>query len=156
MWPVKRSTFGDEDRIYRTNPVPALVRLVIIVAVSVVALLTVDPRLAILIALVMAVLAGVPLALEFRRAVMISAAEFEYKWATGPPAKIRIADIESIEEPGTTRMQGVRPYAAPGLRLILKSGDARTFPMDFPDRIEIVDHLRAMISRASGNSAAGQ
>src|SRR5579862_3305577 len=84
MWPVKRSTFGDEDRIYRTNPVPALVRLVIIVAVSVVALLTVDPRLAILIALVMAVLAGVPLALEFRRAVMISAAEFEYKWATAP------------------------------------------------------------------------
>jgi len=102
---------------------------------------------AIVITSVVAVFVCVPLALEFRRAITISAQTFEYKWRSGEVVKIDIADIEGTEETTTayTMFPG-RPWFVPGLRVVLKSGEVRTFPVDFPDRVEIVARLREMIS----------
>lgn len=101
----------------------------------------------ILITSIVAVLIGVPLALEFRRTITISEHMFEYKWRSGEVVRISVADIEAIEEATTPYMMFIgRPFFVPGLRVVLKSGVVRTFPVDFPDRVEIVARLRASVS----------
>jgi hypothetical protein len=101
----------------------------------------------ILITSIVAVLVGVPLALEFRRTITLSEHMFEYKWRSGEVVRINVADIEAIEEATTPYMLFIgRPFVVPGLRVVLKSGVVRIFPVDFPDRVAIVARLRAMAS----------
>jgi hypothetical protein len=100
----------------------------------------------ILITSIVAVLLGVPLALEFRRTITLSEHMFEYKWRSGEVARINVGDIEAIEEARTPYDLFIgQPFFVPGLRVVLKSGEVRTFPVDFPDRVEIVARLSAMV-----------
>jgi hypothetical protein len=102
---------------------------------------------AILITSVVAVFVGVPLALEFRRTITISAHGFEYRWRSGDVVRIKAADIDATEEATMPYMMFPgRPVFVPGLRIVLKSGKVHNFPVDFPDRAEIVARLHKMIS----------
>jgi hypothetical protein len=72
---------------------------------------------------------------------------FEYKWRSGEVVRINVADIAAVEEATTPYMMFIaRPFFVRGLRVVLKSGVVHTFPVDFPDRVEIVARLRAMVS----------
>ena len=102
---------------------------------------------AILVTMAMAVLIGGPLALELRKTITISEHVFEYKWRSGEVVIINVADIAAVEEATTPYMMFIaRPFFVRGLRVVLKSGVVHTFPVDFPDRVEIVARLRAMVS----------
>jgi hypothetical protein len=127
--------------------VPTVIVAVALMLVSVSILFVAGTRHAISIASVVAVFVGLPLVLEFRRAITISEKEIEYKWRSGQVARINLADIDRVEVAETTYAMFVgRPWFVPGLRVILKSGEVRTFPIDFPDRAEIIARLRDMIS----------
>jgi hypothetical protein len=148
---VKRPAEGDNAVwVYRKNLLPAAIRVGVISVVSVFIFWIASPYLAVLLALTMAFFLDLPFALEFRRAIVISTEYFEYRWPTGGPVRIRISEIGRIEETSTSYMLGVRAVFAPGVRLILKSGEAQTFPVDLPDQGEILARLRAMV----GNDAS--
>jgi hypothetical protein len=148
---VFRSPGGSGDtgaaRIYKRKMVLTVIVTGALLLVSGSVLSVSGQHRAILITSVVAVFVCVPLALEFRRAITISAQTFEYKWRSGEVVRINVADIEAMEEVTTPYMMFLgRPVFVPGLRVVLKSGEVHNFPLDFPDRVEIVARLQKMIS----------
>lgn len=60
---------------------------------------------------------------------------------------IELAEIQRIEEARTFYNRFVlKPHTVPGLRILLKSGEERIYPLDFPARDEILKLLRSGIA----------
>ena len=92
------------------------------------------------------ILGGLPVVLEFRTSISISADSLDYTWRSGRTESIDVARIARVEQEKTLYWLSVgRPVVVPGLRLMLKSGETRIFPLDFPDREEIVGRLRDLV-----------
>jgi hypothetical protein len=105
-------------------------------------------RLAIVVTLVPLVLIGTQLRIEARRAIILSPQRLEYRWGSGKVEVVQIADITRIEEASVAYMFAIRPVVAPGVKLVLKSGEEKSFPIDFPARQEILSRLRSMVPPA--------
>lgn len=94
---------------------------------------------------------GVPIVLEFRRSIRISVAGFDYTWRSGKTVHIDIAQIARVEQEKTLYWLSVaRPTVVPAVGIILKSGEKRIFPLDFPCRDEIVGRLRGLVALSNG------
>jgi len=137
---------GPQARIYKKDPyVPVVVSgLVLLASISV--LYAVAPTAAAFVVVGPAVLAWVPIALEFRRRIVLSSSEFEYRWRSGKVLKIDVAEIMAVEE--CKEMYGIvpwRPIPVFGLRIVMKNGEVRSFPLDFPNREEIFARLRDLV-----------
>jgi hypothetical protein len=50
-----------------------------------------------------------------------------------------------VEEISTARLFLAKPVTVPGVKFVLKSGEEKIFPIDFPARQEILSRLRAMV-----------
>jgi hypothetical protein len=147
-----RPDWKGQARIYKRDPlVPVIVSGLFLLA-SISVLYAVAPMAVAAVAAGPVVLAWVPIALEFRRRIVLSPSEFEYRWRSGKVVKIDVAEIMAVEE--CKEMYGIvpwRPIPVFGLRIIMKNGEVRSLPLDFPDREEIFARLRDLVPSGSGS-----
>jgi hypothetical protein len=134
--------------IYKRNIYASAVKITLLTILTFSIGLLGGVRLAIVVALVPLVLIGTQLRMEARRAIILSPQRLEYRSGSGKVEVVQIADIMKIEEASVAYMFAVRPVVAPGVKLVLKSGEEKTFPIDFPARQEILSRLHAMVSPA--------
>jgi hypothetical protein len=85
--------------------------------------------------------------MESREAIVPSSSTFEYR-SGFEGVVVRIADVSRVEESSTVRWFLAKPVAVPGVKFVLKSGEEKIFPIDFPARQEILSRLRAMLPPA--------
>jgi hypothetical protein len=97
------------------------------------------------------VMALVPLVLECRRAIILSPMELISRRNTGTLERIPIAVVLKVEETSMTYMLGPLPVSTPAIRLILKTGQARCIPIDYPERDEIVARVKAAVACSIGS-----
>lgn len=137
---------SDAPTIYKRNIRPFAIKLAVVVVMAVSIASSANVRLGILVAVVMVIALGTVLWTESRGAIILSSTTFEYTHVFLNSEVVRIADVSRIEETPTVRFSMGKPFAVPGLKLVLRSGREEIFPIDFPARQEIVGRFRAMVA----------
>jgi len=136
--------------IYKKNMNPVAIQLGLVVVIAVVITSLAGAQMAVLMGISIFVGLGVPWLIESRRTLILSPESFEYRWGFGSVVSggievVEVADISRVEEVPTIHMPMGRPVKVPGLKLVLRSGEEKVFPIDFPARQELVARLRAMV-----------
>ena len=144
-------------RIYKRRSFPVAVFAGAFFFISIGLFAAVDLHLAIVVGSALAIFGCVPLALDFRRRISISEKGFEYKWRSGRVTRINVADVEKTDEISMPYMMfpGTVTYV-PGLRVVLTAGEVRVFPLDFPDREEILGRIGAIVLKAKSSREPAQ
>jgi hypothetical protein len=145
-------TGTEHVRTYKRRSLPIAVFSTAFFLISIALCAAVSPHFAFIIGSVLVLFVYAPLALDFRRTIKLSEKGFEYKWRSGRVTDINVADVEKID--GVTMPYMMFPGKVTfvtGLRVSLRTGEVRVFPLDFPDREEILGSLGAMVLRASAS-----
>jgi hypothetical protein len=143
---------NDEVKLwtYRKDLRRNTIRLVCLALISVGIAALANPRLAVIVAVIMALIL-IPLSLRERREIIeLSDRELIYTSGSGETTRISFADMRAVDETST-----IYWYAdfsvVPAIRIVLKSNETKVFPLAFPDRPEIVSRIRGLIA-CQGNA----
>ncbi len=127
--------------VYRKDLRPLLLRYGILGTILCITPAMIDLRLAGLFLLAVAMMIWRAIGIEREITVLVSARVFEYR-CPDDTVTVRIADIASIEEMSKVYGFGARQALVPGVKLLLRSGEERVVPLDFPERAKILARLR--------------
>jgi hypothetical protein len=146
-----RPTAVYSKKIWRMVPFMVLILLLFVLRVR--SLAKPSPSSLIVMLALLGALVFVPLALEARRRIIITDSEIVSIPRTGPPVRVLLALVVSVEE--TTALWAGGRYASriPAARLVLATGERVVIPLDFRERTEILERMKGLVAERGSSPA---
>jgi hypothetical protein len=109
-----------------------------------------SPLLIFFLLAVQVALGVMPVALQWRRKIILTETEIVSIPGSGPPVRIKIDEVKGMEDTKTQWSPGRYESEIPALRFRMATGAAVVVPLDFRNRDEIRQAITALVGKNSG------